>query len=495
MAESRSLKAALLASGQLLTTVVRVLTGAVLSRGLSSHGYATYQQTLLAFNTIATVLIMGLPRALYFFLPGEETRAFALTLENVGFLGAIGFAFSLFVGFGGNRVVAREFSNDNRELAHTLLIGTPYAFSLLPTASVESCLVARNKVAQVAIYNVGTRLIAFIAIVVPCYLWRSASAVTAGLNISGAISVIWALYAMYYAVSPGQWRPQWSSFWQQFKYSIPLGLAGMSSTLYFQLSKTIVSRKCSSREFAIYTNGAYEVPLVSAISGSVTSVLLPSFRLYHQQGKIGDLITLWVNAMTKTSLLIFPLTMLCFALAPEIMTVIFSEQYRDSAEVFRYYVATFPTRIISYGAVLGALGMTGWILALEVGSMVTNVVLSYLLIERYGYMGGVYATVITFYLSIIAYLWPIQMALGVRLIDLLPLRRLSLVMLCSISCLPWLWLKPYLPESSLIRLMVLTPLMTSTILAALQVSGLIRMRELWKTVSNKLLRKFISRPK
>ena len=88
---------------------------AVLSRVFDKVDYATYRQTLLVYQFVGPLLGLGLPAALFYFLPGEASRLRAVLLENLILLGALGGAFSLFLVLGGNRLIASQFSTPELE--------------------------------------------------------------------------------------------------------------------------------------------------------------------------------------------------------------------------------------------------------------------------------------------------------------------------------------------------------------------------------------------
>ena len=71
---SRTKKVFVLSLGQTLTTIAGIISGMVAARLLTKHDYATLRQTMLAYNFAAPILMLGLPNALYYFLPREHER-------------------------------------------------------------------------------------------------------------------------------------------------------------------------------------------------------------------------------------------------------------------------------------------------------------------------------------------------------------------------------------------------------------------------------------
>ena len=78
-----------------------------------------------------------------------------------------------------------------------------------------------------------------------------------------------------------------------------------------------------------------EVPLIGIVTGSVTAVLLPDITRLFQEGRKAEALAIWQRSAMKTSLILIPAMWLLFFLAPEVMTVLFSSKYAESALPFR----------------------------------------------------------------------------------------------------------------------------------------------------------------
>jgi O-antigen/teichoic acid export membrane protein len=112
---SRTTKVFALSLGKSLTGLVMLATAMVLARVLTKHDFATVQQTLLAYQFIAPLLLLGLPEAAFYFLPGETKRPRGVLIDNLTLLVALSCMFSLFLALGGNELLAMRF--DNPDLA------------------------------------------------------------------------------------------------------------------------------------------------------------------------------------------------------------------------------------------------------------------------------------------------------------------------------------------------------------------------------------------
>lgn len=66
---SRTSKVLALSSAQFAMTIISVVSGMLFARYLSISDYATYLQTFLAYDTAVPILTLGLPSAIFYFLP------------------------------------------------------------------------------------------------------------------------------------------------------------------------------------------------------------------------------------------------------------------------------------------------------------------------------------------------------------------------------------------------------------------------------------------
>ena len=156
--ESRSLtfKTILLASGKILAAFSTIGITAILTRVLSIGDYATHKQALLMYAMCAPALTLGLPKALYFFLPGEEERPRAYLAENLLLLFGLGSAFLIGISVFGGQFFAARFENEVlRSLAP--LVGV-YGLAMLPMAALSAVLMATDKVQTLVRFQVTSQL-------------------------------------------------------------------------------------------------------------------------------------------------------------------------------------------------------------------------------------------------------------------------------------------------------------------------------------------------
>jgi O-antigen/teichoic acid export membrane protein len=431
MSKSRSAKVLILSSGQALTSLVGLISMAVLTRVFSKLDYATYRQTMLAFTFAVPFVTLGLDRALYLFLPGEQKRPRALLVENLLLLVLAGGTLSLFILLGGNHLLARRL--DNPDLASILLLLVPYPLLMLPASAMTACLMARDRAEQIAGFNVVSRLLMLALVLLPVLFWTTPAAAIAGTVAGAAITTVAALVLMFRACPSGPWRPRWSSMWAQLTFAVPLGLATLVGTVSVSLDQMLVSLRCPPEVFAVYSVGSLEIPLIGIITGSITSVVLVDYARYYREARIGEIVALVHRAMSQSATLLVPIMVFLLCVAPDLMCVLFGEKYRDSSVPFRVFLLLLPVRTITFGAVLQAAGQSRHILIQSILGLGANAVLAWWAIGWIGPVGACWASVVTTYLVSVPYLMSVmRSALRVPYRRMFPWNDLLKIMVTTI---------------------------------------------------------------
>lgn len=398
---SRTAKVLILSSGEALIALVALISMAVLTRVFDKLAYGTYRQTLLAYYFAVPFVTLGLDRALYYFLPGEEKRPRALLVENLLLLTAAGGVLSLFLLLGGDQLLARRFNNPG--LAPLLRLMIPYPLLMLPASALSACLMARNRTEQVAGFNVASRLVMLCMILLPVLLWPTPRAAILGTVAGSVLTTAVALWFMFQACPSGPWRPTWGGMRAQLDFGIPLGLGTLVGAMSQNLDQMMVSLRCRPDVFAVYSVGAFEIPLIGIITGSITSVVMVDYTRLHREGRSEEMLALMHQAMRKSAMLLLPMMVLLLCVAPDLMCFAFGERYAGSAVPFRVFLLLLPVRTFTFWAVLQSTGQNRSILISSILTLACNVALGWWAIGWLGPVGASWASVISIYLCFVPY--------------------------------------------------------------------------------------------
>jgi O-antigen/teichoic acid export membrane protein len=428
-ASSRRTKVLALSLGHALTTAISLATAMILSRVLSKGEYATYRQTLLAFTFVMPFMSLGLTNSVYYFLPTERERPRGLVSDNVVLLLAMGTLFALFVACGGNQLLAQRFNNP--DIVRTLLFLIPYPVAVLPAQLLAAVLVTRERVALLSAFNVIKHALLGLGIVLPVLFWSNADAPLIGNVVVTAITglaAVWLILRL--AGAGGPRRPQWDSMRTMVRFGFPLGLASMLGTASLQLGQVIVSAMCTPEHFAVYVNGAVEIPLIGIVTGSMSTVLLADMRRMVAAGDEPAALSLFRRAAERGAMLLLPTMCFLMVAAEPFVTLMFSTRYIQSVLPFRLYLLVLPARIVFWSPILVASGLNRVVLLRSFGHLVFNALLGLVLVPKIGYLGAIVSTLsVTYFWSTMLSMRVVAHRFRVSAFSILPLRSLAWFML------------------------------------------------------------------
>lgn len=450
----RTKKVLVLSLGQTLTTVAGIISGMVAARLLTKHDYATMRQTFLAYNFIAPLLMLGLPNALYYFLPkaGENKKAVVVDIITLLFFFAI--LFSAFLLFGGYSFLAMRF--ENSDLNSTLKWMIPYPLYVMPASILGGILLTQNRTYELTVFNVINSLLLTGLTILGTIITKDYTG-PLFVQIYFPVFVLPIILWLSFRYLPGKLsKPNLESMKIMLKYSAPLGLAGMISALMLETNKIVVAAMCTPEQFAEYVNGAIEIPLISIITGSISSVILVDMTKFIDDGNKKKALELFHIAAVRSATILFPAMIFMLIAGKAFIITIYSDKYVESVFPFYIYLFVLPVRIVIYSSALLSLGFSRAILFRSLLDLIINTILSSVLVLYFGYLGAAFATIITLYLWTVPYnLLKIRKGFEVRVFDTLPFKKIGIVLIIAISTAPIGFVQMLVAENSwLIKLIV-----------------------------------------
>ena len=392
--QSRTAKTIILSLGKGFGAVSGLLSMMVLVRLFSKEDFATFRQALLVLAMAAPFLGMGLSRSVIYHIPtAAKNRRGAILFEALIPLSISGLSYYLFIVFGGNQLFAYLFGNPRLE--HVLMIVAPIAFLSLVRAPLSPALIATHKVFLAASFGVVSGIsVALVSTVVAVFI----PIVEVVLFIRLALTVVICVVGLVILFKNFSFeRPTFNGIAEQLAFGLPLCLSAAVTVVSKNMDRVMVSSLCSLNEFAVFDRGAIELPLIGIVTGSMTTVLLVDYRTLFPAGRTDEMLRLVHRSVEKSSMILMPAMCFLFVFAPQFMTCMFGKAYEESYTVFRIYLLLLPNRTIVFGTIAMAAGKTQELAIASVCALLANVVLSYIAIRLFGYIGGAISTVIVIY--------------------------------------------------------------------------------------------------
>ncbi len=250
--ESLTFKTLLLSFGKVIVTLSALIISVVLARFLSIEGYAVHKKAILAFTLVSPVLMLGLPKALYFFLPESKKGARTTLVANLVLLSLSGAIFAAGLVFVFGDVLANYLGDPT--LVRFWWIVSIYGFAMLPLSALSATLVAQSRVKVLVRFQMTSQLLLVGA--VSFVAWKFGEPIyTLGAFMGWSVlAVAIALVLMLKSTpqSPVELAQLRTQMKDQLVYAVPLGLASMFGSVSIQLDKLMVSQMCSTEEFSWY---------------------------------------------------------------------------------------------------------------------------------------------------------------------------------------------------------------------------------------------------
>jgi O-antigen/teichoic acid export membrane protein len=206
----------------------------------------------------------------------------------------------------------------------------------------------------------------------------------------------------------------------QLSYAAPLFMASLLTVSARNLDKFIVASTLSTEEFALYSRGAIEIPMMLVVSHTVSVLLLPRFVKWHRSGEHHSIVRLWHRTLRRTLLLVAPIFSFFFITAGPLMTLLYSAQYLRSAEVFQVYLLISLVQITAYDAILQSFGKTREVFRGSLMNAVITLGLGILFMRIFGFRGPAWAFLVGMLTTTAYYLRHIKRVLDMTFRELMP---------------------------------------------------------------------------
>jgi len=356
---------------KLLSKIVNVFFGAaliqganillymVLARLMPTEAFATYRQLFLIQAIVSAMSFSAIPTALLYFC--NESKSLRVKWNYIKsicilvLLLGLGIAVVIFFA---RESIALVFSNT--KLTEPLKV---FAFVPLATMFVSmlaSVFIVIDKTA------IQIKVAGFIAIVkvapviIVAFVYNNFQAILWSTVLTHIVVGLFAIWLISYL---GKCYPFKSTVFRVFiprlcLYSFPLLLASSASILGLKIDHLIVSSLLGTTVYALYTVGAFEIPIFSLIQSSISAVLIPQITRDIKNKEYKQAQTLWKTVSYKSALLSFPIAILFIVEAEYIVTLLFSEKYRAAAPIFALFSSLALLRVITFGLGLRAMGKT-----------------------------------------------------------------------------------------------------------------------------------------
>jgi O-antigen/teichoic acid export membrane protein len=374
---------ALITQGSLLVLYL------ILARILTVEEFATFRQLFLIQSILNGIFFAALPTCLLYFTgcadSDGEKKAYLRVVVILTM--TISFFLTLTLLLASDNI-SKLFNNDQLQ---TVL---PY-FSLSPLgilmiALMPACHIVTNRT---AIQPYLAALIAVFVALPPIFIALKGAGLVeivqliAGLYFFVGLALCVLMFTIYSAGMDLNLNLR-LKLKAVFLYSWPLLMASALSIVGLKADHVIVASLLGTLTYALYSVGAFEIPVFNLLQNSVTSVLMPKITELLKANDFEQATNLWRRAAAKTAAVTFPLAVLLMINADLVVKALFGVRYVDATTVFVLFNSFVFLRVITFGLALRAMDKTHIELMLTLIYLLFSVVGSYFMASYYGIEGA-----------------------------------------------------------------------------------------------------------
>ena len=268
------------------------------------------------------------------------------------------------------------------------------------------------------------------------------------------------------------------------KYVLMMGSITLIGMINGYTDQIMVSSMLTIEDYSNIRIGAFQIPFVGIITGSLLTVMIPIISKYYKNKEYENIIEIWKLSIEKASILLVPIVVFCLIFGNEIIISLFSDKYESAVIIFQAYMFQWLRAVIIFGGVMGAIGLEKELFKNTVIISILNIILNYFLILEFGVIGAAIATTFLNYVGVIPLILKINKKLGSNFFTYFPYKIYftSLFLSLSIGYFLFFFLKEYLDSFISITLV---SIVFYVVVIALQ------LRIFYKEVSYKKLRELL----
>jgi O-antigen/teichoic acid export membrane protein len=392
---------------------LQFLLPVVLVRCLDGASFGEYRLVWLAVGTVMALATLGMPGALYFFLPRSDAPTRRLYIhQTLAFLTATGLIAAFFV------------SPLNPWLPATLHPLAKYgalvpAFVALWVVSVllDFLPTIEERIPLQAFATISVTLAR--AVLVAGGAWFTSDMSVILWLLLATVLLKLALLLAYIGRFHGWGRPWFKSavFRGQIRYTAPFGFSSACYVLRAQADQWVAAALFTLHSFAAFSIAAILGQLVNMFRTSVVEAFMPSMSRMEAAGDLGSMMEMNARANAMVGMLLLPMLGFVFAFAEDLVSLVYTASYVDAAPVMRVYIIGMLALVVELSSVLQLLRQGMFSLGLNAVVLAIAVPLSWFGGLQLGLAGAAAGSVTALYLDRVLVLQRIAAISGVAVRD------------------------------------------------------------------------------
>jgi len=328
-------RAAWLTAANIIAFGLSFLAPLLLARTLSQTEFGVYKQVFQVLASAIAALNLQVASTAYYFMPRAPEKKLQVTINVLAFYSAVGaLVAALFIFYPECALLVFK---SGELVTHMPLLGVTILLWLV-SSNLEVIPLALGDVRTSSVFIVAAQLTKSALTVSAALVFHSVGAMVWASAVQGLLQILFML--AYIRRRFGSLRGAFDRalFKAQIGNALPYGLGSFAQTAQGDLHNYVVSRYFPPAGFAVYSVGLFQLPLLGLLTTSFGSALIPEVSRLAATGDRRAIIPIWLNAVRKLALVVVPTCALMFVLRYEIITLLFTDAYREAAPIFGIYL-------------------------------------------------------------------------------------------------------------------------------------------------------------
>lgn len=308
-------------------------------RYLTQDNVGVYRQAFMVASNAVLVLPLGFSMSAFYFLNREPEKhpaaVFNILLFNF-LMGALAFLVLFFF----PELLGAAFQN--AELTRLAPLIGIVIWLWIFSGFLETAALSLQEARLAAAFIVFSQLLKTLFMTLGVLTYQSVDSLVYAAILLFALQsgvLVWYLHRRF----PSFWKSfDLPFFRRQFTYALPFGLSVLLYVCQTDIHNYFVSHSFTAAEFAIYSVGCFQLPLIAMLYESVGSVMIPRVNQLQAEGKKREMLELSVNATQKLAFFYLPLFCFLMIVAGEFITTLFTSEYAASTSIFRVNLFALP---------------------------------------------------------------------------------------------------------------------------------------------------------
>lgn len=399
MVRSLSDRAGFLVTANIVKFAIGIVMPMILVRMLTPSDYGSYQQMVLISTVAVAALTLGLPTSVFYFSSHVGRDVLPTLLVQTSALLLAGGVIASAAIIGGATPLARLMNNPG--MAHLLPI---YGLSVgLVVASEHSLsfLIAQNRYGLALAFETGEALIRVVLLVAPLWLGWGFSGLIVFILVYSIIR--FAVRSAYLFLRSGIQFTGLKGRWfigEQLNYSLPIAIMALVAMTGGTFNRGLLAASFTPADYAVFAIGSVVLPVATIFQSAVANVLRAELPALVRDGQLPEVVRIVRESTRKLSIVILPSFLFVLVHSYEFITVLFTNSYARSVDVFRICVFEIPLDMLILSAIPQICGKTRVNMYITFAAAAFLIASSYGLIKGIGFFGAPLAGIATQYFAV-----------------------------------------------------------------------------------------------